>query len=452
MSSANDRAVNIASAYGRSRVAASVATLLAGIGLGLSVTAEHKLFLASSYTSASGIATEIGRFAGIVGTYGIVLTLFLIARIPWLEREVGMDRTLHWHRTLAPWSMLLIGLHVVFILLGYSLLSGRNVFTELWMQVTTLRWILPAAVAFVLFIMASVSSYRKIKSKIKYETWWVIHLYTYIAVALAFAHQITLGTAFATNKIAANAWLGLTLTSVGSILFFRWIVPIFRALKYRLRVYSVVPEGPGVVSVWITGTGLHRMKARGGQFFMWRFLAGDSWWQAHPYSLSAPPDGKYLRITVKHIGDHSVSLANLAVGTRVLAEGPYGAFTAAHREGNQVVLVAAGVGVTPIRAIIEELPRRAKIEVLYRARTEDDLVLKHELEALGQRPNTSVHYLVGSRAQFPMDAEMLKQYTTELADSDIYICGPAEFTNTVRNSALECGIPRNRIHDEAFAF
>ena len=107
---------------------------------------------------------------------------------------------------------------------------------------------------------------------------------------------------------------------------------------------------------------------------MWRFLTRELWWQAHPYSLSALPQPPYLRFTVKGLGDSSRALAQLRPGTRVAFEGPYGAFTDHARLSDGVLLVAAGVGITPLRALLEDLPAHADVVVIVRASTVADIV------------------------------------------------------------------------------
>ena len=93
-----------------------------------------------------------------------------------------------------------------------------------------------------------------------------------------------------------------------------------------------------------------------GQFFNWRFLSGPGWTRSHPYSLSAAPTDDTLRITVKDLGDGSHALADLKPGTRVVIEGPYGRLHAGVRTRQKVTLMASGIGISPLRALLDDLP------------------------------------------------------------------------------------------------
>ena len=150
-------------------------------------------------------------------------------------------------------------------------------------------------------------------------------------------------------------WWGLWAASAGAVLVWRVALPLWRSARHRLRVTSVVREGHGVVSVYMTGRRMDRLRAEAGQFFTWRFLTGPGWTRGHPYSLSAAPDGRSLRITVKELGDDSAVLRHVRPGTRVLVEGPYGRLSARARTRPKVALIGAGVGITPLRALAEEL-------------------------------------------------------------------------------------------------
>src|SRR5437660_160174 len=194
-----------------------------------------------------------------------------------------------------------------------------------------------------------------VRRRLRYETWSAVHFAAYAGIALAWFHQIPTGNELVLDHAAADYWRALYLVTLGLLLWFRVLVPLAKALRHRLRVAEVVHEGDGVVSLHITGRGLHRLNARAGQFFLWRFLDRRSWWASHPFSLSAAPDGRSLRITAKALGDFSGRMAEIRPGTRVVAEGPFGVFTEAARRREKVVLIAGGIGITPIRALMEDM-------------------------------------------------------------------------------------------------
>jgi ferredoxin-NADP reductase len=168
------------------------------------------------------------------------------------------------------------------------------------------------------------------------------------------------------------------------------------------------------------------------------------------------PQPDLMRITVKARGDHSGSLATVQPGTRIIAEGPYGAFTPS-LTGRRVLLVAGGVGITPIRAMFAALPKRMTggITLLYRASSAQDVVFSAELDAIAADRQAALHYLIGSRADLgydPLSPEYLQQIVPGLHRYEVYVCGPAGMTQAVVDSAAASGIPRRRVHFESFSF
>ena len=108
-----------------------------------------------------------------------------------------------------------------------------------------------------------------------------------------------------------------------------------------------------------------------------------------------------------------------------------------------MLLVGGGVGITPIRAIAEEFGDTVDIDLIYRASSEEDLVLKAELDYLAERSGGAlrVHYLVGSRHQHPMNFRSITKIAPYLADSDVYVCGPTGLVESVSRAAAEAGVP-----------
>jgi predicted ferric reductase len=430
------------------------AALLTGLGLGLTVAIELTALRASDLTSFYLIVQTISRFAALIGTYFALLGILLVSRIPWVERGVGHDRLITWHRKLGPWSLYLIGFHVLLITVGYAGQFQEKILGEFINILTTFNWMWAALAGFIFMITAGVTSYKKARAKLSYEAWWTIHVSTYLAIALSFMHQILNGPMFISHPLNKAFWIFLYSAMVFCIVYWRIALPTYRSFRHGLKVEKIVIEGPNMVSVIMRGRDLDKLGAQGGQFFGWRFIAKGHALASHPYSLSAAPTAHYLRITVKDLGDHSRSLADLKPGTRVFMEGPYGAFTAGRASRKHVVLIGGGVGITPIRALMEEFRAGVQLDVIFRASKAEDLVLREEMDYLAAKSEGSIriHYLVGSRKNHPMDAKSLKELVPRFADSDIYICGPAPLVEAVHAAAKELGVPKNRFHDEAFAF
>lgn len=432
------------------RATALVASL-AGLGLGV-VLGAALLTLGPVEASWTWVTTAVGRVSAVVGTYGMLWMIVLVARVPPVERALGHDRLVAVHKRVAPWTIWLVLVHIVFSVLAWSGQEGVSLPAELWSMTLTEPWILAADVAVILLVAAGVTSYRRARRRLRREVWWTVHLYTYLAVALAFAHQITVDGPFLSGW-ARWVWIGLYLVVAGLVVVHRVALPLIRSLRHDLRVERVVPEAEGVVSVWMRGRDLDALGVRPGQFANWRFMAPRLAYEAHPYSFSAPVRQDLMRITVKNLGDASALTARLAPGTRVLMEGPYGTMTAANLgSAGRTVLVAAGVGLAPARALAEDLSDAGvRVDLVVRVPSPSALPLDSELRVLERWPGVRVHRLVGHRDSHPMDAAQLLSLVPDLREADLYVCGPEAFNRLVLDSARAAGLSRDRLHHEELA-
>ena len=444
--------MSIATKVVGSRRNADWASIVLGTGLGLTAALYLETTTRADWNSVYAIVISLSRICALLGSYFALVGLVLVSRVSWIERSVGHDRLVIWHRKLGPYSLYLITFHVLFVILGYAGNDHVMLGVELWRMIVRFPWMLPAFVAFLFFAAAGITSYKKARAKMSYETWWTIHLYTYLAIALSFMHQVLIGPMFLGHPLNKLYWEFLYIAAAAIIIIWRAVIPTAKSFRHNLRVEQIVVEGPGVASIVMKGRGLNQLGAQGGQFFGWRFMTRGQWWISHPYSLSAAPTDKYMRVTVKELGDASSTVRDIKPGTRVFFEGPYGTFVASKATRGHVVLVGGGVGITPLRALMEELDPAKEIDVLFRASREEDLVLRHELDDLSKQIGARVHYLVGSRKVHTMSAKYIMQYVPAFRDADVYVCGPTPLVDAVREAAIDCGIPKNRFHDEAFEF
>ena len=259
--------------------------LEAGIAIGLGVDAQPW----SDWTNPATMITAVSRVAAMAGTAFALVSILLSSRIAWIENQIGQDRLIKWHRTLGPYSLWLILMHVILVTVGYSMMDGVNAWSEFWNITLTFEWMVPALLGFIFMMMIGVTSYRRVRGKLKYETWWTIHLYSYLGIALSFMHQIKTGTMFVGQPAMTAWWIGIYVFTFGVIVWFRVLVPVFDNVRHQLRVERVIVENHNTISVVMKGRKLEALAARGGQYFGWRFLTKRYWWESHPYSLSASP-------------------------------------------------------------------------------------------------------------------------------------------------------------------
>jgi predicted ferric reductase len=438
------------------RARAHPRAVLAVIGAGAAVVVALWWHGTPSLHGFGDWLTNAGRITGLEAGYGVIILIALMARLPPLERGVGADRLARWHGCGGRYVIGLVVAHALLITWGYAVTAHTSVTHQAWTLLDSYPDVLLATAAGLLLVMIAWVSARAVRPRLRYETWYYLHLYTYLAVALAFSHQFADGAQFMANTAARVAWSALYLAVAVAITWFRFITPALQAMRHRLRVLAVAPETPGVVSVVIGGRHLNELKAESGQFFRWRFLARDLWWTSLPFSLSAPPSPDRLRITVKVSGDHSGALSKLAPGTRVIAEGPYGALTGAVRRRSDVLLIAGGVGITPLRALLESLPAApGDLTLVYRVSSMRDAVFRQELERLAAERGAKVWFVAGSRARLgadPLSAASLTTRLGRLTGHDIYVCGPPEMTAAVIRELRSAGVRKRQIHHESFEF
>jgi predicted ferric reductase len=402
--------------------------------------------------------TAIGRLAGLLAADLMLLQVLLLARIPAVERAFGQDRLARWHRWTGFSSVNLMAAHVLLIVPGYAGQAHAGVFGELWDLVTQYPGMLLAAAGTAALVMVTVTSIKAARRRLRYESWHLLHLYAYLGVGLALPHQLWTGADFIGSAAARAYWWTLYAAAAGAVLLYRVGLPLWRSRRHALRVGEVRAEGPGLVSVYLRGRRLDRLPVRAGQFFLWRFLDGPGWSRAHPYSLSGPPRADLLRITVKDLGDGSARVATLRPGTRVLIEGPYGRLTGETYRGGPVTMLACGVGVTPLLALLWDLPfRPGEATLVYRARTEADLAFLDELAWLARHRGVRVVTLLGPRAEgswLPRElaGTPLSAVVPGVAGHHIYACGPEAWTDVVLQEARNAGVAPGRLHTERFAW
>jgi predicted ferric reductase len=402
-------------------------------------------FGASTVKTMTALAQITGLLCSEAGLFGLIL----ITRTPHLERKFGLDRLFIWHRLLGIAMSLLLLLHIVFSVWAWATPDG--VFTAISSLSGGEPYMALTAIGSLMVGLVTISSLKWFRNRLSYEMWYFFHLTVYIGLAFSFSHQIVLGSDFATDSLARWFWIGIHVAVIVWIIWSRW-GGLVRAVLRPLRVTSVTHEARGVTSIVLQGSHLVQHRALAGQFYLLRQVARGRWWQVNPYSLSAVPTTAGLRFTIKSRGEASDAMTKIRVGTKVIAEGPYGVCTPDVVGDKKVLLVAGGVGIGPIVSYLEHLKPSSEPIVLYRAHSNKEVSHLDEIEALVKARNGRVHTLIGPRATLkvtdPFAPGVLKNLIPDIALRKVMVAGPESMVKAVQRGSRDAGVPAENIYAE----
>ncbi|MGU3437668.1 ferric reductase-like transmembrane domain-containing protein [Actinomycetes bacterium M1A6_2h] len=416
------------------------------------------------FGGAAAAVTSAGRLAGLLASALLLVQVSLMARIPFVERAWGQGELTRLHRVVGFTSFSLMLGHIGLVTIGYAGADPGALWTTAVDLVVDYPGVLLATAGTAALILVVITSARAARRRLRYESWHLIHLYGYVGAGLALPHQLWTGQDFLSSPVSTWFWWGLYIACAASVLLWRIVMPLWSTVRAGLRVSDVRYESANVVSVTVGGPGVRHLRAQGGQFLQWRFLGRTGWTRAQPYSLSAAPTETSLRFTAAIVGDGTAKLPALEPGTRVLVEGPYGRLHAGTRTGRKALLIGAGIGITPLRALLESASVSGHdITMIHRVRSAHDAVLRREIEQLAWERGAEYRLVEGPRitdrdSWLPRDVSdwndtaVLLDLCPDVAERDVFVCGPRPWAAAVRRAARQAGVPAGRLHLESFDF
>ena len=401
----------------------------------------------------------MGRLAALTAVFLLMLQVLFIARARWVEPLWGMDRLTKLHHLKASVVVALLLGHVFLVTKGYALQGEVTYFEQVKDFVKSWEEIIPAMFALGLLILVGFLSVSIARKHLRYEWWHATHLVTYGAFALVLEHPFDLGMDL-TNNSAFRIFGYVLLSFVGlNLLWYRMLLPIYHYSRHRFRVVAVHAETRNVTTVNISGRNMHTLHVIPGQFVIVRFLAKGFGWQPHPFSVSAPFDGATLRLSIKSSGDFTSRIPELLKGTRVVIDGPHGAFTPHKSESAKVLLIAGGIGITPIRAMLPTfIASNVDIVLLYASRKQDEIVFKGELDELATiHTQFRVVHILSNEPEWSgekgmIDENRIKYLVPDHCERDVYLCGPPPMMVGLLKTLQALKIPSKQIYYERFSF
>ena len=408
-------------------------------------------------------ADTLGRLTGLTSANLLLYQVLLMARVPLFERGIGRDAITRLHRLAGFWSFWLMLAHIALLVVGYAQQAGASLLAEAWDLVWNYPGMLLATAGTLLLALVVVTSIRRARRRLRYESWHLLHLYAYLSVGLAIPHMLWTGADFTAHVWAGVYWWVLWTLAAAAVVVFRLGVPLWKSARHGIRVSSVERDGARGVVVGMSGRALHRLRARPGQFFVWRFLDGPGWTRGHPFSLAADPGRGGLAIAARIVGDGTQRLTRLRPGRRVLIEGPYGHMTGRVRTCRRLLMFGAGAGVAPLLSLLEAEPYGpGEATLVTRDHVDEDALGAAAIGALvhrrglrhirmnGQRRSGGSSWMPHGLTDWP-GQEVIRSLAGDVTDVDVYVCGPVPWMKALRHDLRSAGVPSSRVHSEAFA-
>ena len=388
----------------------------------------------------------LGRLAGLLSEFLILVELLLISRFSSIEKVYGFDKLANLHKKIGLFLGIFIISHPFLLTLGYARLNNVGFLKQFLNFQTSWGDVFGATIAFLIILLVVFVSVKAIRSKIKYEVWYFIHLPLYLAIVLAFSHQINTGDM--SQGGAIFYWYLFNIVVIGVLVIWRFVKPAYLFFRHSFSIEKVVKENDNVYSVYITGKKMDQYKFSSGQYATLIFLQKKMHFH-HPFSFSNTPNRKNLRFTIKAAGDFTSKIDNLKIGTRVWIDGPLGVFTLKKSINKKYLFIAGGIGITPILSILKSLKDKNSGILFYSNKTEEEINFKKEIFASGIKTNYfNTNLGKGNRIDIQKIADLCPDYK----ERDIYICGPIPMTLSLVRSLKVTGVPIEQIHFEKFNY
>jgi predicted ferric reductase len=412
--------------------------------------------LAGSIPPARDFWTEFSIALGYAGLAMMGLQFGLTARFRYVTQPWGEDVIYHFHRQISLVAVALVVAHpLILFAVRPELLALLNSIQAPWRA----RF---AALSIYALIALVVMALWRAKLKLGYETWHLTHIVlALVAIAAGLLHMIGWGF-YLVDPWKRALWIGLVIFWVGLLFYVRIVKPLFM-LRRPYRVLEVRGERGDTSTLVMRPDGHAGFRFSPGQFG-WLTVWGSPFRiTGHPFSFSSSAevaDGR-VEMTIRNLGDFTSAIPEVPVGQRVYIDGPYGAFTIGN-PADMHVLIAGGVGITPMTSMIRTLADRGDprpVILLYGSKDWESITFREELEMLKARLNlTVVHVLADpppgwSGERGFITAEVFKRHLpAPHAEHEYFICGPNVMMDAIEAALGEMQVPMSKYHSERYSF
>lgn len=386
-----------------------------------------------------GIAEAVSSILAQNGLVILVVLMFLGSRNSLVERFLGLDRMLRYHRPLAVVAIAMLLVHALFQFLRFYIIGGPSLVkaalltTDIWEMII-------GQLALLLLVTAGIPAFLGKQFRLSFRLWKPVHLLVYAAVPMGFIHSWFRG---GTIGEPPRVQVVIILIGAMTIALLMRLVEVARGKQSVVcRVARVVQETHDTRSIYLDAlSGLKGLAhRRPGQFALLRIPRGRGLSEPHPFTISGEPAEKDLRFTIKQTGRFTREIHTMEPGAKVRCEGPYGVFCAGAEDCTSLALIAGGVGITPFFSLLRHLVvnnTEVPTVLIWANKSRRDIFGQRELEGMTEKmPLWVVHVLSrekekpempesGRNTKFEkgrVTAEILGRFLNK--DQNFYLCGP----------------------------
>jgi predicted ferric reductase len=398
---------------------------------------------------------------GLLSTSVLACTVVLPSRFRSLTRTLGIEKVLGSHRYLGLLAVLLVLGHLLAAVVGDPENIAR---LDLIHGPRAGRAATLSTIAMVLLVAAALLRRR---IRLPYEWWRRTHVaLAAAAIVLAALHVWWLDHLI--RDSAMRMWFVLVACTVLAVAGYRWVWRPIRNDRGRFVLREVRPESATVSTLVLEPCryrhrrGYRPIDFAPGQFAWLRLTRSALAGQEHPFTVASGARPGQVQFTIGHVGKFTTALRGLQPGRPVWLDGPHGTFTVDYVRATGLVLIAGGVGITPMMSMLRTLADRRDgrpHRLIVVARTEEDLLFRDELAEIGTRIDLTVTEILSrppagwTGRVGRIDADLLNRLLPgpfRRNQLDYFICGASPMVDGAREALGVIGIPGDRIHTEQF--
>ncbi|GAA0895219.1 ferredoxin reductase family protein [Pseudonocardia zijingensis] len=434
-------------------------------GLGAIIGAPTFAFLALPSVAHLGLPTtgglwqKLSTITGLLALSALVCAAVLPSRLRSLNRAFGIESVIDVHRFLGIVTASLIFAHLACVVAA----DPANITL---LDLTTAPGRARAATVSTLALIAlAVLTVLRNQARLSYELWKLSHVTLAATALLAAGLHVWLLDQLVRDAVIGTMFMLFAVLLV-LVLGHRWVWRPLCDPSTEFVVRDVRRENRTVSTLV-----LEPCARVGRPATSWAFAPGQFAWirldrsvmaEEHPFTIASSAHSDATEFTIRHTGDFTRALRRLPVGATVWVDGPHGAFTNDAEASAGFVMIAGGVGITPMMSMLRTAahrndPRPYRLVVV--ASAPEDLLFRGELAELRQLIDLEVTEVLRRPVEGwsghtgDINVDLLSAVlggAHNAAEVDYFICGPPALVTDALGALDVLGAPLDRIHTEQF--